>query len=40
MNLKDKWFLLKNNDRGGYNVGDSTNKPFQAENEQYQMVSF
>jgi hypothetical protein len=31
-------YNAKNNDRGGYNVGDATEKPFKSENEQYQMV--
>ena len=32
-------FILQNNDRGGYNVGDRTNEAFDNADDQYQMVS-
>ena len=31
-------FITKNNQRGGYNIGDALKRPFENENEQYQMV--
>lgn len=31
-------FNSQNNERGGYNIGDATNKAFTTEYEQYQMV--
>ncbi|CAF0996235.1 unnamed protein product [Brachionus calyciflorus] len=33
-------FDSQNNDRGGYNVGDASNVPFQTESQQYQMRYF
>ena len=38
--MSDRIFVRyqQNNDRGGYNVGDKTSKPFQDEDGQYHMV--